>query len=126
MARDWIAGLKIRSNNSGGNEEEARLASMRGARARSILNKAIPSTSGEDFEVQLGLVHRSQYLVGELLENGLAQVILHHLGGEPLSCRRINVHYFGSRAVPTVGFGFISYSGVSSPYEFLRLNWWVS
>lgn len=113
----------------GSNDEESRLASMRGARARSILKEAVPTGSGKDLEAQLALVCKSQFvasLVGELLENGLAQVVLQRPDGKSVPCPRINVHYFGSRAAPTVGFGFISYSGASSPAEFLRLNWWVS
>jgi len=106
-----------------GNDDESRGASMRGTRARFILEKA-----GKDLEMQLAPERQAQYLAGELLENGLAQVVL--LRTPPLSLRRIKVHYVGNRAAPTAGFGFISYSGADTelgyPVEFLHLSWWVS
>jgi len=112
----------------GSYDEESRLAGMRGARARVILGKAVPARSGEDLEMQLALDREAQYLVGELLENGWAQVDLP--GTPPVSLRRIQVSFFGSRMAPTVGFGFISYSAADAELgalgELLRLDWWVS
>jgi len=117
----------------GSNDEESRLAGMRGARARRILKQAVPAAAGEDLEAQFERVRADQFvvsLVGQLLENGLAQVILHKAGARSVSCRRVQVHYFGSRAAPTAGFGFISYSAEDADAgyfgEILRLNWWVS
>jgi hypothetical protein len=119
--------------NPGSTDEESRLAGMRGARARAILRLAVPIAPGDDVEVQFARVRADQFvasLVGELLENGLAQVILHGAGARSLWPPRLQVHYFGSRAAPTAGFGFISYivadSGMGYIGEILRLNWWVS
>ncbi len=109
-------------------EPEGRAESLRGARARLILAKAVPvggATAGEDLEVDLALVRQAHSLVGELLETGWAQLVRRGPGGSAeTSPRRITVRYFGTRMAPTAGFGFISYSDASG--EFLRLNWWVS
>jgi len=115
--------LEALSAQPAGSDDQSRLAGMRGARARIILEKA-----GPDLQMPLASDRQAQYLVGELLEIGLAQVALHST--PPLSLRRIKVHYFGTRAAPTVGFGHISYSGADAELgylgEFLRLSWWVS
>ena len=115
----------------GSDGEEGRAARKRGAVARVILDKAVPTGLGDDFEVQFDQVHEAHSLVGELLENGLAQVDLHDADGRALGVQvGITVHYFGSHAAPTGGFGYISYSAAYGEArklgEFLRLDWWIS
>ena len=111
-------------------------ARVRGAAARQILGQAVPFETGKDLHVPLVLVCDARFLIGELLEHGLAQVVLYGPGGrapgrgQSISPRRIRVHYFGNRAASTVGFGYISYSAAEGEAhnldEFLHLDWWTS
>gem|GEM_PF-692242 len=111
---------------------ESRAARMRGTAARLLLGQAVPTGSDKDLDVELSLVREAHSLIGELLENGWAQVIQYGPGGPcasgvpSISPRRIKVHYLGRRTAPAGG--SISYSGAEGEAanlgEFLRFDWW--
>jgi hypothetical protein len=107
---------------AGGDDPENRDALLRGAAARVILRQSVSTSAGQDLQALLGLVRPAHALVGELLELGLAQVVLYSPGGrapgaQSISPGRIKVHYFGS---------YNSYSAADGEArnlgEFLRLN----
>jgi|GEM_PF-5686210 len=122
---------KTPGKHPGSDDQEDQAARRRGTSARLILDKAVPTASGDDFEVQFDEVNEAHSLVGELLENGLAQAVLYGADGRALGAQvGIKVHYFGSHTAPKGGCGYISYSAAYGEArqlgEFLRLNWWVS
>ena len=106
--------------------EEGRLEGIRGARAKEILAAAAPAGTDGNSQVPMALLPRdTTYLLAQLLEHGLAEVVHFNSYGMALSAKTINVHYFEMRAGPTAGFGGVRFS-VGMGKEILSLNTWVS
>ncbi len=118
------------NKNANSNDPEKRLQMLRGARAQNILEQATPSGTGENFQLPVSLLRDARYLVGQLLENGLAEVVYYGSRGKMMPAASIKVNYVGSRAGPTAGFGFIAFSPVCGEgfglFEFLHLDSWSS
>jgi hypothetical protein len=106
--------------------EEERLEKLRGARAREILTAA--SLTGIDGNSQVPktlLPSEANYLLAQLLERGLAEIVYFNRYGMPLSATKIHVDHFEMRAGPTAGFGGVRFS-IWPVCEILTVQTWVA
>jgi hypothetical protein len=106
--------------------EEERLQEIRGARAKEILAATTPAGTDGNSQLPMALLPRdATYLLAQLLEHGLTEVVHFNSYGMALSTKRINVEYFEMRAGPTAGFGGARFS-IGLGKEILSLNTRVS
>ena len=122
----WAKTLPRKGNDS--DDQDNQDALFRGKAARLILRQSTSMDGGQDLHADLNVVRQAQRLIGELLELGLARVVLYgNAGRAPGSGRSPNSitvkYHFGDRTTPTLAVDYISYTEDPTLDEFLRLYW---